>query len=345
MTGNKFVIVLLVLIIGGTVVIGFLPQSPKITSTNQKLPLNSPQLTTEFNLPSLLALRIWASATPSPTPLFQPSNTPIPTATRTRTPTPPGLPTATRTPTPQFTKTPTPKPPTAYPTPTPRVLDVQRPGSSLEEIAKIAQDVSCTPWQLIMAIKREETGDRFLSTPYFAFYNKMNWWQLPYASPGDSCYGYSYNTITGLVPPDASGGELSPPHRCAPEVGNQSAASQGIMGLMQINQSEQNSVTAKFQKYFKGLNTPDRRVLFDAMVLGGFLYKNLSSEPSVCNLDWELKYIALTGCKFYGSCKYGSGGDYCQEICQYYNQYSGKNLNCATASDYVTGSATGCVLR
>ncbi|OGK09558.1 hypothetical protein A2767_06020 [Candidatus Roizmanbacteria bacterium RIFCSPHIGHO2_01_FULL_35_10] len=308
MGNNRIVIIILVLAIAGTLVIGLIPKSPAPPpSSGSNTQVNSPTFSQVYNLPSLIGLAIWPTATPLPI---------VPTGTNP-VPTTPG-----------------------NPNPTPMSIGTVRPGSGLQEIAAMAEAVSCTPAALILAIKTQETQQRFFttSTPaIFRFYNTYGWWKPPLAGAGDSCYGYSYNTITGLIAPDAAGAGT----RCANAVGNPSAASQGIMGLMQINQSEQNSVTAKFQQFFKGA-TPDRRVLFDAMVLGGFLYKNLSTQTTGCELNWSIKDIAIVSCRFYGACT----DNYCENVCKYYGDYGGQKFNnCANISSLVVGSPTGCKLK
>ena len=311
MANNKIIIVILVLVVAGTALIGAFPQSPKVTSSPTNAPLARPTFYKDFNLPSLLSLKFWPSATP--TMFIQTGSSPTPVQGGN---------------------------PTAGPLPTPMTIGKVRPGSSLQEIARIAEAVSCTPAAFILAIKTQETQQRFFTTAtpsVFRFYNTFDWWKPPYATAGDSCYGYSYNTITGLISPDAAGAGT----RCANAVGNPSAASQGIMGLMQINQSEQNSVTAKFQQFFKGA-TPDRRVLFDAMVLGGFLYKKLSTQTTGCDLNWGIKDIAIVSCRFYGACT----DNYCENVCKYYGDYGGQKFNnCTNISNLVVGSPTGCKLK
>jgi hypothetical protein len=228
---------------------------------------------------------------------------------------------------PKSTKTPK---PTKVPTPTMMTIGTVRPGNSLQEIAQIAQNASCTPAALLLGVKSIETGQSFFntSTSTFKTYNTYGWWE----NAGLSCGGFGYNTITGIVPVDSADAGK----RCQNPVGVQSASGQGIMGLMQLNQMEQAAYTDDFQRAFK-VGEVDRRILFDAMVIAGFHFKNISLERSKDCVNWDLKYVAKMACKYQGVCKYdygtGNNIDYCQAVCEAYGKFGGPKLNCAKIAD------------
>lgn len=256
----------------------------------------------------------------SPTPtvlLKQPTPPTIVSKKAGPTPTPPSKPSI------------TPKP-TKIPTPTMMTIAVIRPGNSLKEIAQIAQNATCTPAALLLAVKSIETGQSFfsVSTSAFKTYNTYGWWK----TAGLSCSAYGYNTITGIVPYDSADAGK----RCQDPIGIQSAASQEIMGLMQLSKPEQIAYTDDFQRAFK-VGEVDRRVIFDAMVIAGFHFKNISLERSKDCVNWDLKYVAKMACKYQGVCKYdyGTGNykDYCQAVCEAYGKFGGPKLNCAKIAD------------
>ncbi|OGK40194.1 hypothetical protein A2954_01620 [Candidatus Roizmanbacteria bacterium RIFCSPLOWO2_01_FULL_37_12] len=88
MTNNKIFFVIIVLLVAGTALIGAFPQGPKVTSSPSNTPLSRPTFYKDFNLPSLLSLKIWPTAKVSPTSPGQPTTPPTPTATFTKAPIP-----------------------------------------------------------------------------------------------------------------------------------------------------------------------------------------------------------------------------------------------------------------
>src|SRR3989344_6351094 len=75
---NRVILVIIALVIGGTLVIGLIPGNPAPPpSSVPNTQLNSPTFSRIYNLPSLIGMAIWPTATPSPIP--PPTTTPIPT--------------------------------------------------------------------------------------------------------------------------------------------------------------------------------------------------------------------------------------------------------------------------
>ena len=209
-------------------------------------------------------------------------------------------------------KTPTPKP-TSKPKPTatpklPAVTSAQRPGSTLTEIFNEVQKRECIPAALLYAFQTQETG------PWWPFdspsskvkiYNKYGWWL---DGTGSSCTGMGYHTQTGIVPADAvDAGTV-----CQNALGGYD---QAIMGILQINQDEENAAKKYITNVIKG--SIDRRVLFDNAVIFAIITKNrLGTPPSNCT-DWPDDAVREAAEKHYGSC----GDNYCTNILKYYKQY------------------------
>lgn len=228
------------------------------------------------------------------------------------------------------------KPP--VPTPSPQIIITEkRPGQSLQEIAQIAQRYTCTPAALLLAIKSIESGESFLKADKKTIekYNTYGWWKNA-SSIKEICDGHGYDEIKGIIPQDSAfAGE-----RCQVPLGNQNYPYK-IMGILALDDHEEQSYIDDFQKVFKTNISIDRRVLFDSFILGGFHFKNISLERSNNCQNWELKYIAKVACKYQGGChfQYQTGsnrsGDYCFLVCEKYNQYAGTHYNCSNASNYV----------
>jgi len=90
---------------------------------------------------------------------------------------------------------------------------------------------------------------------------------------------------------------------------------QAIMGILQINQDEENAAKKYITNVIKG--SIDRRVLFDNAVIFAIITKNrLGTPPSNCT-DWPDDAVREAAEKHYGSC----GDNYCTNILKYYKQY------------------------
>lgn len=207
--------------------------------------------------------------------------------------------------------------PTATP-PLPPITSDTRPGSTMAEIFQEVSKRECVPAALLYAIQAKETG------PYFSFnssasiikiYNTYGWWNT---GTGDPCFGMGYHTQTGIIPQDS----VNAGQRCRKAIGDQSY-DQGIMGILQISQQEQDAV----KKYVAPIlpKSYDRRVLFDNALIFAIITKNrLSNPPSNCD-DWPDSVILDAAEKHLGTCKYdygnGSAGNYCTDVLKFYKQY------------------------
>jgi hypothetical protein len=218
------------------------------------------------------------------------------------------------------------KKPKATPTPTIKVGE-QRPGVSIDEIANIANEITCVPIPLLKSIVMEEAGDIFkLSQSQIIFYNSFNWWNKA-TSLTQVCSGYGYYAKTGIVANDSNFAGLS----CSKPLG-------GIVDVREMGPTQMSSyVWDAYKERVKDLlgqttsSLVDRRVMLDASIALGLHLKNISTyRGSSCN-DWELKYIAKAACKYHRKCGYThrvGSGNYCYDVCQYYNNFSGKKFDC-----------------
>ena len=91
--------------------------------------------------------------------------------------------------------------PTKVPEPTTIPIGNVRPGSSIQEIADMVQKYTCTPANLIKAVKYWETGESFLNADAATIrkYNTYDWWNNA-SSAQEICSGYAYNVIKGTIP-------------------------------------------------------------------------------------------------------------------------------------------------
>ena len=204
--------------------------------------------------------------------------------------------------------------PTKVPKPTavpkaPPVTSATRPGTSLAEIFDEVSKRECIPAALLHAFQTQETGPFFnygYNAATIKIYNTYGWWT---DGTGNSCAGMGYHTQTGIVPPDAADAGTV----CQNAI--PSGADQGIMGIMQISQYEQDAVKKTIATVIKG--SYDRRVLFDNTVIFAIITKNrLGTPPSNCN-DWPDDAIKTAAEKHYGNCS----ANYCTNILKYYKQY------------------------
>jgi len=83
MNNLKFLFLVLVLLVAGSLLIGAFPNRPNHPPpASQKPPLPKTDFSLDFNLPSLIALIIWPTAIPTPTSsLPTPTPNPLPTPT------------------------------------------------------------------------------------------------------------------------------------------------------------------------------------------------------------------------------------------------------------------------
>jgi len=244
-----------------------------------------------------------------------------------------------KTPTKRIIPTSPPRPTsTPKPTATPKLkISEVRPGRSIQEMADMVQEYTCTPASLIMAAKSLETGSSFLTANEATIekYNTYDWWNNA-GSAQEICDGYAYNVIKGTIPADSK----FPGYQCKPPLGKQTYP-YAIMGILPLDDAEQNAYIDDFQRVFETDLPVDRRVFFDAMMMVGFHFKNISLERGTDCENWDLKYITKVACKYQGGCQFtyttGStrSGDYCFLLCEKYNEYAGTSYNCESAANYV----------
>lgn len=206
---------------------------------------------------------------------------------------------------PKPTKTPK---PTKVP-PLPPINSDTRPGTSLAGVFQEVSKRACIPAALLMAFQTEESGAFFSknnSPSIIKIYNTYGWWET---GAGDPCFGLGYHTQTGIVPQDS----VNAGTRCQNAI--PSGDDQGIMGVLQISQFEQDA-TRKYTKITLP-NNIDRRVLFDNALIFAIATKNrIGDAPKNCD-DWPDDVIRTAAEKHYGSC----GDNYCSDVLKYYKQY------------------------
>ncbi len=231
----------------------------------------------------------------------------------------------------------TPKPTAVPPTSTPEiVIGLTRPGKNRDEVAQIAGQLTCVPPALIKAINDIETLNfQTKVSSFFSLANTYGWWKKTEVDSSKLCAAYAYNTCTGAIPSDSN----SAGWQCRPNQPGLCSSDIKIMGSMQLSQWAQDTLFAKAKAIMKQ-DTIDRRVTFDAFVIAALYFKNTSFyKGSDCNI-WPLKNIVKAACKYQGRCQntYVSGNsvNYCQVVCEKYNQYAGTNYNCSTASSLVS---------
>ena len=230
--------------------------------------------------------------------------------------------------------------PTKVPEPTTIPIGNVRPGSSIQEIADMVQKYTCTPANLIKAVKYWETGESFLNADAATIrkYNTYDWWNNA-SSAQEICSGYAYNVIKGTIPSDSKFAGT----RCQNPLGKQDYP-YAIMGILPLDDSEQIAYIDDFQRVFNTNLPVDRRVFFDAMMMVGFHLKNISLERSDNCAQWDVKYIFKAACKYQGGCifQYTTGsdrsGDYCYLTCTKYNEYAGTSYDCTSAGNYLDAS-------
>ena len=204
---------------------------------------------------------------------------------------------------------PTNKPKPTKPPPLPAVTTDVRPGSTLTEIFNDVQKRECIPAALLHAFQTQETGPWWpIDSPSskVKIYNKYGWWL---DGTGNSCTGMGYHTQTGIVPSDAvDAGTV-----CQDPI--PSGADQGIMGILQISQEEQDAAKKYMTGTIKG--NIDRRVLFDNTVIFAIITKNRLGDPPTNCSDWPDDAVREAAEKHYGACS----DNYCENILKYYREY------------------------
>jgi len=205
----------------------------------------------------------------------------------------------------------------------------------LEEVMVLAAESTCTPLAMIKAISRREAGSTWnYSEGQFGFYNSFPWWNneedyqaQPIQRPV-ICTGFGYNTCTNEI---ASDSQFAGDYCGSGPRSGICVANAEVMGPMQFEKGTWNgyksSVEAKLSE--NGINRQaDRRVITDAFIAAG-LKLNRDSGATNCSA-WSTQEIENAARRYYGKCTYtiGTGGNYCAEVCGYYNQYSEQTVDC-----------------
>lgn len=284
-----------------------------------------------------------------PTPIISYINKKISPTTPARYPTIKKRVTPTIKPTNKPTSKPTSKPTAIPPKPTEIPIGIIRPGKNYDEMVEFVAKKTCIPAALLKAFGAIESGDKTQSRiarfplDRFVKYNTYDWWNNPSTSQAQVCEGIAYNHHTGLIPANSQYAGT----RC---MGAETFSTDIFsMGYLSISQSEEDDYRQRVLDLLK-VDKIDRRVFFDSTVIAALHYKNISTyRDKDCN-DWESKYIAKAACKYLGACKYDWGarnGDYCQEICDLYNNFtSGQKVNCKNISSiFVNYGSGGCVFK
>jgi len=232
---------------------------------------------------------------------------------------------------PQPTSSPTVILPTVTPT-----KPYKTAGESLEAVMILSATETCTPLAMIKAISRREAGSVWnYSETEFNFYNSYPWWQdssLDVSLKEDKnkiCRGYGYDTCSNLIPNDSKfGGQYC---KSGP-ISGLCAAGANVMGPMQFEQRTWNGYKGKVESILSKLSDSrqaDRRVILDAFLAAG-LKLHANSGATNCE-HWTAEEIENAARRYYGKCIYtiGRGGNYCQEICEYYNEYSTQTVDCS----------------
>ncbi len=308
----------------------------KLTPQIKTIKLATNSLFSRFSISSLIL------KSPLPTPTTLPQNTQqtkinfakIPTSspshltptntltirlTRIRTPIPYKKPTSIK---------PTNRPsPTKIPEPSPTPLappEYLRPGKDLEDIFKIAAEMSCIPVNLLKSIIKQESGALTYGNEQALFYNAYDWWHRAQTKQV-ICSGYGYFVETGLIAEDS----LFAGERCKEAFSEKTAndiysRALGASQMLEIqwNKHYKDKVKQKLQ-----VDKVDRRVLIDSLIGLGISLKEGTRYSGSCD-NWDFKYIIKAGCVNAGGCDYYN---YCYTICNNYNKFSGENNNC----DYV----------
>jgi hypothetical protein len=222
----------------------------------------------------------------------------------------------------------------AVPTPTPN-LSYLTPGDNLEEVMVISAENTCTPLAMIKAISRREAyGVWKYDSSDFDFYNSFAWWQnsaINETIEADKkiiCRGYSYNTCTNKIAEDAKFASAY----CGKGEVSICKSGLNVMGPMQFELGTWKGYITRVSNILTELEVnrePDRRVILDAFLAAGFKL-NASSKANSCT-DWKPNEIMKAAKSYYGKCTYsvsGNTGNYCQEICNYYNLYSEIKVDC-----------------
>ncbi len=216
------------------------------------------------------------------------------------------------------------------------------------ETITLASGKACIPPAMLEAIARRESGLRLYSAEQYQLYDTYGWWGQS-TTKTELCTGYSYNTCTNAVAPDTEfGGEF-----CG--TGERAICSTGrnVMGPMQFEISTWSGYEERV-KTALSINQADRRVITHA-VLGAALKLKDNSKNTLTpdnfncapaegdpnpwtNQTWTAQHVRNAAERYYGKCTYSvSGtpvsGNYCKEVCDYYNELSTdakQRVNCST---------------
>lgn len=205
------------------------------------------------------------------------------------------------------------------------------PGENLEEVMQMAADSSCTPLAIIKAISRREATTTWnYSDEQFDLYNSYPWWSSSELTQKTQvCTGFGYNTCTNEIPADSRfGGEY-----CGSgQISGICVGGAEVMGPMQFERGTWNRYKSQVEEKLSenGITRDaDRRVILDAFMAAG-LKLHTDSGASSCTV-WTAKEIEKAAGSYYDKCIYtiGHGGNYCQEVCEYYNEYSEVTIDCS----------------
>ncbi len=221
--------------------------------------------------------------------------------------------------------------PTNMPEPTPTPLapaEYLRPGKSLEDIFKVAGELSCMPAAVLKSfVAQEGPGALTYSDKSALFYNAYDWWHRV-TEKKQVCSGYGYFPETGLIAEDS----LFAGERCkeafSPETANDTTSRS--LGATQILEYYWNKDYKEKTKQKLKVEKVDRRVLLDALVGFGIAFKEGVKYNGPCD-TWDFKYVMRAACINAGThCeKY----NYCYTICNNYNKFSGQTNNCNGVND------------
>lgn len=203
--------------------------------------------------------------------------------------------------------------------------------SSLDGVLKTSAEKARIPEALLHAIARRETNTmNNLPAEKFKFYNTYGWWELA-ASKEELCAGFAYNTCTSEIPAEVNG-KFSGLYCAAPI--NQCANGIVVMGPMQFTISTWSGYENKV-KEVSGKTEVSQLVLEDAFLGAALKIYDNSGIEKEASTTWKTHNIINAARSYYGSCEWelddGKHGNYCTEVCEYYNEYSaeGERVSCS----------------
>ena len=211
-------------------------------------------------------------------------------------------------------------------------------GENLEAVMTLSAQETCTPLAMIKAISRREApGVWNYSETDFDFYNSYPWWTSE--TINDSlesdktkvCSGYGYDTCSNLIPTDS---KFAGTYCKSGPINGICAAGANVMGPMQFEQGTWNGYKSEVETLLiqiASAREADRRVILDAFLAAGLKLHDNSGATNCEN--WTAAEIENAAKRYYGKCIYtiGAGGNYCQEVCDYYNEYSSITVDCSLA--------------